>query len=420
MAIYSALRWRKRAASVSNLAGGPRVSANEDALLGWTPGQIIVYDYNPDNSGPIITKSSLRCIQWNIERGYRLDQVISTLQSHQADIICLQELDVHCARSDYRNAAKEIAAGLQMTCVFVVEFEEIFSRRRSKKTQGGGWHGNAILTRFPIKKAVAVKHTHHPIDWEREGELMGEPRRGERVTLCVTLDIGGQSLAVFSAHLEVFCGILGRIRQFKDILEYSYKLLEEQQIFNQLIFGDLNTMGHGVARFHPRFCRDSLRWRTMGSSEAAWWNRQLFSFTTEMGSQNIYLTRFRSLTQHDLQYLRNPYFYDPVPALHTTLRSVRGIFQGRLDWTLVRGLRTVDYGLDNHDYRTSDHKLLWVELEFVTMLGEEGIEIDPGPPIYAEQQVATALKTNFKRRTLWLFVFLVAMLAFTFGSLMSR
>jgi endonuclease/exonuclease/phosphatase family metal-dependent hydrolase len=331
---------------------------------------------------------------------------------------------VHCARSNYRNAAREIAAALGMTCVFIVEFEELFSRRRGARQQGGGWHGNAVLTRLPVVGYHAVPHTHHPVDWEREGERMGEPRRGQRVTLCVLLEAQrGVRLAVYTAHLEVFCGILGRLRQFKDILADSHRLLHSHDcIHHQLIFGDLNTLGHGMARFHPRFCRDSLRWRTMGSSEAAWWHRNLFSFTVSDGPLNERLAKFR-FADADLATLRNPHFYDPVPPLLTTLRSIRGFFQGRLDWTLVRGLRTVDYGLDNHDYGKSDHKLMWVELEFVVDGGSSSSSTgDPGPLCYSEQAtvVVQLIKSDLRRRTFWLIIFLVAVLAFTFGSSMHQ
>ena len=424
MAIYSVLRWRPKSStsSLSSMSTSPRAAVNEDATLGWDPSQIIVYDYTPlplstdtDSTAVPVAETPIKCIQWNIERGYRLDGVISTLKSYDADIICLQELDVHCARSAYRNAAKEIAEALQMTCLFIVEFEELYSRRRNQKTQGGGWHGNAILTRFPIISHHAVEHTHHPVDWDKEGERMGEPRRGQRVTLCAILDVYGRKVAVYTAHLEVFCGILGRIRQFRDILEDSHRLLSDTEtpIHHQLIFGDLNTMGHGVARFHPRFCRDSLRWRTMGSSEAAWWYRNLFSFTTADGDYNEQLRRFR-FSDADLQVLRNPHFYDPVPQLHTTLRSVKGFFNGRLDWTLVRGLRAVDYGLDNHDYRKSDHKLMWVDLEFPIDTPE-----DPGPMCFQEQLALQVIRSDFRRRTFWLIIFLVAVLAYTFGSMGS-
>jgi hypothetical protein len=45
----------------------------------------------------------------------------------------------------------------------------------------------------------------------------------------------------------------------------------------QAILGDLNTMAHSVARLSPNYCCDALRWRSLGSSEAAWWQRYVLS-----------------------------------------------------------------------------------------------------------------------------------------------
>lgn len=104
-------------------------------------GEILVYDFrrdqddahylNPGCKVPV----TLKCVQWNIERGYRLDDVIRVLQSHRADIICLQELDVSCERSGRRDCALELAQALEMRCAFLTEFEELWSPSRRKHLQ---------------------------------------------------------------------------------------------------------------------------------------------------------------------------------------------------------------------------------------------------------------------------------------------
>lgn len=38
-------------------------------------------------------------------------------------------------------------------------------------------------------------------------------------------------------------------------------------------------MGHGIARFSPKFCTDKMRFWTLGQSEAAFWHRTVFSVT---------------------------------------------------------------------------------------------------------------------------------------------
>lgn len=45
----------------------------------------------------------IRLLQWNIERGYKLDGIIQELRSIDADVICLQEVDVQCERSGNRD-----------------------------------------------------------------------------------------------------------------------------------------------------------------------------------------------------------------------------------------------------------------------------------------------------------------------------
>lgn len=37
------------------------------------------------------------------------------------------------------------------------------------------------------------------------------------------------------------------------------------------ILGDLNTMGHGIARFSPNFCCDRMRFRNLWKTEAQFW-----------------------------------------------------------------------------------------------------------------------------------------------------
>lgn len=67
----------------------------------------------------------IRIIQWNIERGYQLKNIKHLLKQHNADILCLQELDIMCSRSQSRDIVKEIASELKLNSVFVPEFVEL-------------------------------------------------------------------------------------------------------------------------------------------------------------------------------------------------------------------------------------------------------------------------------------------------------
>jgi endonuclease/exonuclease/phosphatase family metal-dependent hydrolase len=323
---------------------------------------------------------TLKCIQWNIERGYKLDDVIKALKNHYADIICLQELDINCERSGNRNCALEIAEALQMKCAFVAEFEEFHSPLRKPHLQGGGVHGNAILSRFDFEPR-SWPHHHQPVDWDREGPLIGEPRRGARVVLAADIHVPGLDSPVlcYSLHFEVFTGIFGRIRQLADV--FAHSKINQERTPRQLIFGDLNTMAHGIARLSSMYCRDGMRLGSLGYSEAAWWQKHILSHT----QTSDYLTKYRGspFSEEEISSLANPYFYDPFCVTKdTTLQGYSGTFTGKLDWTMLRGWHVLGKGMGNNHYKWSDHKLLYVILRPV--LDDEG---DIGKVAYDEYHV---------------------------------
>ncbi len=337
------------------------------------PGNFLLYDCRKKDHGKDVAPNMLKCVQWNVERGYRLHEVIVILKRHQADIICLQELAIGCERSNVQNVPKLIADALEMNCVFVTEFVELHSSRRSRRTQGGGVHGNAILSRFDMEPFV-IPHSHHPVNWEKDGTKIYEPRYGERVGLGANILVpGSRPIRCYCLHLEVFCGIFSRLKQFIDILEDSKKHLDDYPI--QMIFGDLNTMAHGIARFSPLYCSDKLRLLSIGYSEAQWWQRYIFDHTVD--EEGLVLSKHvpRNLSSKDINGLQNPHFYDPFcMTKDTTLHNYFGMFKGKLDWTLLRGMHVLAKGMDNHDFTASDHKLLYVVVR--PCQGRTGEELD--------------------------------------------
>lgn len=107
------------------------------------PGKILQYDYRDmdlsksfeKQKGSIKRMPMLKCVQWNVERGYKIIEIIQILKRHQADIICLQELDIDCERTDNLNVPLLIAQALKMKCIFVTEFVEFKSKLRTARTQ---------------------------------------------------------------------------------------------------------------------------------------------------------------------------------------------------------------------------------------------------------------------------------------------
>lgn len=110
-----------------------------------------------------------------------------------------------------------------------------------------------------------------------------EPREGQRLTLAVRVATATGPLQLYSAHLEVFCGAVGRLQQFSDVLEHS-RAAAAAGVAQQIVGGDLNTLAHGIARLSPFHCTDHLRWTTLGQTEAEFWKRNLFDVPDDEGA----------------------------------------------------------------------------------------------------------------------------------------
>lgn len=138
-----------------------------------------------DNSHHHTSKSNsnsqrpIRCLQWNIERNYKADEILATLAELDADILCIQEIDIGCHRSGHdRDHFLEICKSQGLYGGFVPEFWELEHPGRKDRDQGGGVHGNAILSRWPVNGFRVLDHVHHAYEWERDGLKLNEPRLG--------------------------------------------------------------------------------------------------------------------------------------------------------------------------------------------------------------------------------------------------
>ena len=69
--------------------------------------------------------STIRIVDWNIDRGQRLPAIIDFLSASNSDILILQEADLNARRTQRLNIAEEIARKLEMNYVFGREFQEL-------------------------------------------------------------------------------------------------------------------------------------------------------------------------------------------------------------------------------------------------------------------------------------------------------
>ncbi|MBI3264305.1 MAG: endonuclease/exonuclease/phosphatase family protein [Acidobacteria bacterium] len=135
----------------------------------------------------------LRVVTWNIERGVQFDRILTTLQGLDADIVLLQEVDMFCPRSGWRDVARDLADALGMNWQCAGEFQEIGESR------GGvpALTGQAVLSRYSIEEpgVIPFKAQASPFRWRLNPF---QPRRGGRIAFRVRT----AGIVVYNVHLE--------------------------------------------------------------------------------------------------------------------------------------------------------------------------------------------------------------------------
>lgn len=356
-----------------------------DGLPHLRAGDIIVYDFRDSSASPSIPQTcdnvkGLKVVQWNIERGYKLEGIIEELRRLDADVITLQELDISCQRTHYANVPLAIAKALGALCAFVCEFHELKSTntcQRSLINEAGcewAYHGNAIVTkRLSMHSIRALNHT-AGVNWDTAGWLHKEPRIGSRYILTGCIDFGDEArvtrVQVYSLHLEIFCGPLTRLKQLADavndakkcrkrFLEASHdtpdlptrsannssmknKALAQYSAtpdspfidapnyaaaadrhFGVIIGGDLNTIMHGIVRLSSKYSDDRMKWMSLGETEAEWLQRNVFDLPTRFTSMSWWARKVwwryaYGLSPKYFDFLRNDeiMLFDAYDKLH--------------------------------------------------------------------------------------------------------
>lgn len=125
-----------------------------------------------------------RIATYNIRCGYGIDGKLDlkrtaiVLEALDADVICLQEVDVNRARTLYSNQAKKLAGLLGMDYCFGAAINY----------KGGGAYGNAILSKYEIRSNL-----NHRL-----------PGQGSRRTMQeVKVDMAGSIISIFNTHMEL-------------------------------------------------------------------------------------------------------------------------------------------------------------------------------------------------------------------------
>jgi endonuclease/exonuclease/phosphatase family metal-dependent hydrolase len=150
----------------------------------------------------LIPPDSIRVVNWNINRGLRLQKVIEFLAGAKADVFLLQESDLNARRTHHLNVAKEIAQKLQMNYVFGREFQELTQGSRTSPA----YHGQATLSRWPLSNPRIIRFQKQSHFWRPHWFLPEiapfQERLGGRMALVSAVNIAGKTIVVYNLHLE--------------------------------------------------------------------------------------------------------------------------------------------------------------------------------------------------------------------------
>jgi len=182
-------------------------------------------------------RSSIRVVDWNIDRGLQLQSILDFLGDTNADIFILQEVDINARRTHRLNVAQEIARKLRLNYVFGREFVEL--------TQGSdkspAYHGQATLSRWRISNSRIIRFREQSSFWKPRWYLPKmEPfqeRLGGRIALVSEIKISGISLISYNLHLESRGDDDLRLAQLSELLNDA-KDYEPARL--TVIAGDLN------------------------------------------------------------------------------------------------------------------------------------------------------------------------------------
>src|SRR5271170_3573451 len=206
----------------------------------------------------LIPPDSIRVVNWNINRGLRLQKVIEFLASAKADVFLLQESDLNARRTHHLNVAKEIAQKLRMNYVFGREFQELTQGSRGSPA----YHGQATLSRWPLANSRILRFQRQSNFWRPRWFLPEidpfQERIGGRLALVSEAKIAGKTILTYNLHLESRGDDALRGAQLEETLEDTRRYSSDTPI---LLAGDFNldvTAGPAAAAIgHAQF-QDAL------------------------------------------------------------------------------------------------------------------------------------------------------------------
>jgi endonuclease/exonuclease/phosphatase family metal-dependent hydrolase len=200
-----------------------------DALLSDREVHHIVGEPSRISQG-VVARRDVNVVTWNIQRGLEFERILRTLQTLDADVVLLQEVDRSCRRTGARDVAQEIAGALRMNWLWAGEFQEIGESRGGRPALTG----QAVLSRYAIEDPFVIPFAAQArLRWRLTPV---EPRRGGRIALRVRT----AGLLIYNAHLESWGNEKLRRKQLDEIAADEARYATEGTPV--IIGGDFNNL----------------------------------------------------------------------------------------------------------------------------------------------------------------------------------
>lgn len=190
-------------------------------------------------SGPVEpwSRDFVRIVSWNIERGFQFAKILDFLRAVPADLLLLQEVDLHARRTQYRDVAVELAQALNLNYVFGIEFQELSEGTRERPA----YHGMATLSPWPLSKPRILRFGNQSSFWKPRWYVPDLPvfqrRIGGRMALVAETTIYGRNVVTYNLHLESRGEDEIRLRQLNEVLADCHRYEGQPAL---VIAGDLN------------------------------------------------------------------------------------------------------------------------------------------------------------------------------------
>ena len=202
--------------------------------------------------------SSLRVVNWNIDRGQQLKGVIDFLAGTNADILILQEVDLNARRTHHLNIAEEIARRLQMNYVFGREFQELVQGSKIDPA----YQGQAIFSKWPISGPRLIRFSRQSNFWKPHWFVPRmqpfQERLGGRIALITDVNVARSKVTIYNLHLESKGDDDLRLAQMQEVLSDAASQDPQRPL---IVAGDFNldaSKGSAASAFASAAFQDAM------------------------------------------------------------------------------------------------------------------------------------------------------------------